>query len=286
MLRDYVKLNRTFACREPYSTRTKSQGLRLCLPRDECTWHRLDCLRFRYHPCFRLPTDFPLPQDGGVQVWSVDNNAVLATSKTGVAFAEIYPQGHDVPKAWIEYTDPSGQREPTTCVQLIEADLRSRLPDNLRGTKKLTVKVFSAGGGELTIDDFSTLTSKSNIVKLPNGRPGFRANKLGFSQMESSEPQQLFIDSSFNQKKLMLAMKVYHGFAVDGIEFIYEDSTTQLFGKRGGSPGGSEFTFDTRKSEMLLGFYVRAGLWIDGIQILTNLGRKSEIFGNANGGSG
>ena len=104
--------------------------------------------------------------------------------------------------------------------------------------------------------------------------------------MESSEPQQLFIDSSFNQKKLMLAMKVYHGFAVDGIEFIYEDSTTQLFGKRGGSPGGSEFTFDTRKSEMLLGFYVRAGLWIDGIQILTTLGRKSEIFGNANGGSG
>jgi len=26
------------------------------------------------------------------------------------------------------------------------------------------------------------------------------------------------------------------GFALDGIEFIYEDATSQLFGKRGGSP--------------------------------------------------
>jgi hypothetical protein len=35
-----------------------------------------------------------------------------------------------------------------------------------------------------------------------------------------------------------------------------------------------------------LGFMLRAGLWIDGIQILTSLGRKSEWFGNPTGGSG
>lgn len=57
MLRDYVRLNRTFLCREPYSTRTKQQGQRLCMPSDECGWHRLDTLRFRHHPCFQLPTD-------------------------------------------------------------------------------------------------------------------------------------------------------------------------------------------------------------------------------------
>lgn len=43
---------------------------------------------------------------------------------------------------------------------------------------------------------------------------------------------------------------------------------------------------DTRRGEILLGFYVRAGLWIDGIEILTSLGRKSGVYGNANGGSG
>lgn len=43
---------------------------------------------------------------------------------------------------------------------------------------------------------------------------------------------------------------------------------------------------DTRRGEILLGFYVRAGLWIDGIEILTSLGRKSGVYGNAHGGSG
>jgi hypothetical protein len=46
------------------------------------------------------------------------------------------------------------------------------------------------------------------------------------------------------------------------------------------------FPSDTRRGEILLGFYVRAGAWIDGIEILTSLGRKSGIFGNARGGSG
>lgn len=43
---------------------------------------------------------------------------------------------------------------------------------------------------------------------------------------------------------------------------------------------------DTRRGEILLGFYLRAGLWIDGIEILTSLGRRSGVYGNARGGSG
>ena len=41
---------------------------------------------------------------------------------------------------------------------------------------------------------------------------------------------------------------------------------------------------DVRKGESIAGFYVRAGFWIDGIQILTSLGRRSEMFGNSHGG--
>ena len=73
---------------------------------------------------------------------------------------------------------------------------------------------------------------------------------------------------------------------MDGLEFMYEDGTSELFGKRGGRPGGSEFVLDTRRGEMLMGFYVRAGFWIDGLQILTTTGRKSEIFGKGSGGEG
>ena len=48
----------------------------------------------------------------------------------------------------------------------------------------------------------------------------------------------------------------------------------------------TDIAVDTRKGESLLGFYLRAGYWIDGIQILTSLGRRSMIFGNPLGGSG
>ncbi|KAK3070825.1 hypothetical protein LTS18_015004, partial [Coniosporium uncinatum] len=78
----------------------------------------------------------------------------------------------------------------------------------------------------------------------------------------------------------------FHGFAVDGIEFLYEDSTSQMFGKKGGDGKGSLFELDTRRGEAVMGFYLRDGVWIDGIQILTSTGRRSEVYGNPTGGSG
>lgn len=287
MLRDYVRLNRTFTCREPYSTRTKSPGQRLCLQKDECTWHRLDCLRFRFHPCFRLPTDQPLNADGSVQVWTVDNGGVLVTAATGVAFIELYAEGDDVCHSHIEYLDPNnGSNGSPRQISLVESELRDRLPQDKR-SKQLKLEIYSVGQGKHVVENFSQLAStKNSRVRLPDGRWGFRGSKLGFSQMEGSEAQELIIDSCYIQTKLLTAIRVYHGFAVDGVEFIYEDTTTQLFGKRSGKEGGTEFALDTRRGETLMGFYLRAGLWIDGLQILTSLGRRSEIFGNPIGGSG
>jgi hypothetical protein len=284
MLRDYVRLNRTFTCREPYSTRTRSPGPRLVLEKDECTWHRLDCLRFRFHPCFRLPSDVTPSTDGSVQVWTVDNGGVLATAATGIAWVELYTEGDDLCHNYIEYFDPTGSKPPPNHVSLIENDLRDRLPKDRRN-KKLQLEIFSAGQGKHVIQDFSQLANAKNCrVRLPDGRWGFRGSKLGFSQMDGSKPEELIIESSYIQTKLLKTIRVWHGFAVDGIELIYEDSESQMFGKRGGKP--SDFSLDTRRGELLMGFYLRAGLWIDGIQILTSMGRKSEIFGNRTGGSG
>ncbi|KAF2100021.1 hypothetical protein NA57DRAFT_75524 [Rhizodiscina lignyota] len=286
MLRDYVRLNRTFLTREPYSTRTKQPGQRLVLRGDECGWHRLDCLRFRYHPCFRLPTDPPVIADESVQVWTVENGTVLATAPTGIAFIEIYGEGDDVCRAWNEYIDGVGNgggNGPPKQLMLIESELRSKLPAD-KQKKTMKIEIHSAGQGKRTIDDFASLTGKNAMVKLPNGRMGYRGAKLGFSQMDGTKHQELVLDSATKQSKLLLSIRVFAGYAVDGIEFIYEDRSTQLFGNRGGSP--TDFALDTRKGETLLGFYLRAGLWIDGLQVWTSTGRKSQIFGNATGGSG
>lgn len=285
MLRDYVTFNRTFSCREPYSTRTRSPGQRLVLPSDECKWHRLDVLRFRFHPCFRIPIDSPnMSDDGSVQVWTVDSGqgGVIATSKSGIAWIELYPEGDDVCHTWREY--PEAENQYPRQIPLDETALRALLPKE-KQKSKLKIEVFSAGGNSHVIEDFSQLANqKLARVKLPDGRWGYRSSKLGYSQMEGSEPQEVILESAFIQTKLLLCVRVHHGNAVDGLEFIYEDSTSQLFGKRGGSP--TDFPLDTRKGELLLGFNLRTGLWIDGIQVLTSLGRKSEWFGNRHGGGG
>ncbi|ESZ90655.1 hypothetical protein SBOR_8955 [Sclerotinia borealis F-4128] len=282
MLRDYVKLNRSFTTREPYSTRTKSKG-GLVLPRDECTWHRLDILRFRSHPSFALPTDPPRVSDESIQVWPVDNASVIITAASGVGWLEIFTEGDDLCRNWQEFGDGNGNGPIQRQITLTEQDLRSQLPEDRRKSRlKLSVKSF--GGGSHEVEDFAQLISKASKLKLKNGHMGFRSSKLGASQMDGTQPQEVIFDSTIHQTKLMTQVKVWAGFALDGIEFLYEDATSQLFGKRGGS--SADFSLDTRRGEYITGFYVRSGLWLDGIAIMTSLGRKSQVFGNPVGGSG
>ncbi|KAK6194246.1 hypothetical protein LQW54_011631 [Pestalotiopsis sp. IQ-011] len=286
MLRDYVRLNRTFVAREAYSTRTKSKG-GLVLQPDECTWHRLDCLRFRSHPCFRAPNDPVLNLDDSVTAWPVDDGKVLISAATGVAYCELYPEGDDVCHTWIEYPAENGgvQRNLT----LTEKELRERLPENKRD-KKLKVSFKSYSGGSLDIDDFHVLCSKASALKLsfgigPLAKMAFRGSKLGMSQMEGSEPQEFIFSSAKESNRVLSKIVFYHGYALDGMEFFYDNDSSQLFGKRGGKPGGDTFEMNVRRGEYITGFVVRAGLWIDAIQVLTSTGRKSPMYGNAHGGS-
>jgi len=188
----------------------------------------------------------PLNSDDSVQVWAVDNGKVLITAATGVAFIEIFAEGDDVCHSHIEYVnvDGNGSSGPPRQVVLTEMDLRERVPEDRRN-KKLKLEIHSVGQGKNIVEDFGQLTSKSLMLKLPNGQIGFRSSKLGFSQMDGSRPEEVMLKSTLGQTKLLTCIRVHHGFALDGIEFLYEDSTSQLFGKRGGQPGGSEFRFGT-----------------------------------------
>ncbi|KAL5333105.1 putative peptidase family-domain-containing protein [Aspergillus crustosus] len=285
MLRDYVRLNRSFVTREPFSTRTKTQGLHPCLPQDECTWHRLDVLRFRFHPCFRLPNDPSMSSDDSVQVWPVENGKILLTATTGIAFIELYAEGDQVCRHFMEYinTESTSNGLPKQ-VTVTESELRQRVFGSDKEKKKqIKMSIFSGALGPFTVDSISSLKSKNSQVKFPKGL-GYRGCKLGISQLPETQSEQLLLDCAFQYTKLLTSIRIYHDAKVHGLEFCYEDATTQLFGKRVGKP--DDFVLDTRRGEILLGFYVRAGHWIDGIEILTSLGRKSGVFGNSTGGSG
>ncbi|KAI4144029.1 MAG: hypothetical protein LQ340_006799 [Diploschistes diacapsis] len=278
MLQDYGVFNRSFLTREPYSTKTRQPGLQPCLPEQECAWHRLDALRFRSHPCFKLITDTPVNGEDGVSVWAIDQGRLIVTAKSGISFIELRPEGESFCDTWIEYSEsPEGYPRQ---VLLTENDLRSRLPPGLK-SRKLTLDIFSHGCGKYVVQDIGKAVVK---VKMPKGMTGFMGSKYGDSSQPNTEHQNLFFPHAFDSKKLLVAMKIHHGFALDGLEFVYEDGSSCIFGKRGGEE--STFKLNTRSGELLSGFFVRAGTWVDGIEILTTLGRRSGFFGNATGGSG
>ncbi|KAH0609572.1 uncharacterized protein H6S33_013058 [Morchella sextelata] len=229
--RELDRINRTFTTKEPYSFKTKSAGIRICLPQEECNWSRVDCLRLRHHPCFRLPTD---PKS-----------------------TQTIPIGH----IW------SSQQK-------------------LNGKYNYS-KIYSAGQGQTIIDDFSA--TKGAKVQLPNGYGvAYKSSSLGLSDTDGSKPQEVYLHT-LTPGRILTSIRVFHSTALDGLEFVYEDSSSQLFGHRGDKNDRkteiSDFSLDTRKGESLLGFSVRAGSWVDGIEILTSLGRRSPLFGNPHGGT-
>lgn len=245
MARDYVTLNRTFLAREAYSTRTRSKGGPVS-QQDECCWHRLDCLRLRSHPCFRLPNDPVLNADDSIQGWPMDGSLTV-TAATGVAYVEIFGEGDDVCHSWTEYPAENGVVQ--RMVSLSEQDLRNRLPEGKR-KGRLRISVKSHGGGTLEVDDFGKLCSKEACLKLPSAVPGlpknaFRGKKLGLSQMEGSEAHEFIFTSALRQDRVLSRIIFYHGLAVDGLEFVYDDDSRQLFGKRGGKEGGDSFDIGT-----------------------------------------
>lgn len=246
MLRDYVSLNRSFITREAYSTRTGNKG-GLVLQNDECNWHKLDCLRFRIHPCFKLPNDPVVHRDASVNVWPVENGVFL-WAPSGVAYAEIFVEGDEGCKAWIEFGDGNGRGNIQKQYFLTEQEIRDRLPEPLR-KKNVRLSVKSFGNGNADASEISA--SKGSTVKIGGGgvlsgmsnKLGYKGNKFGLSQMEGSEKSEIIFDSLLQHHKVMTSVVVYHGAFLDGIEFEYEDATSQLIGKKNGT--GSRFHLGT-----------------------------------------
>jgi hypothetical protein len=219
--------------------------------------------------------DQPTSLDDGIQFYPIGNGKILLSAQTGISFIEIFTEGEELCKTWLEYinTEPRSASMPRQVI-LTEADLRAKVPEDKK-KKRLKLEVFSGSSRSLTIPDVAEVLSKSYIINLPpkrqapkkdegltmntyekaiglgrsfETRQGFKSKKLGFSQMPGSQPQEIIFDSTNLQTKLMTSIKVYSGNCLDGIEFCYEDGHSQLFGKRGGKPGGDEFFFGKHAS--------------------------------------
>lgn len=72
---------------------------------------------------------------------------------------------------------------------------------------------------------------------------------------------------------------ISHARALYSIEFQYADNTSLVFGTPHPRTKGTDIPIDADGGEMVNGFVVRAGEWIDAIKVVTNK-KQSAWLGN------
>lgn len=247
MLRDYTVLNRSFLTKEAYSVRTNSYGAKPpILPREECTWHRLDLLRFLYHPSFTLPQDYYDPsfmRPGRIgnfaaakpTVYPLGHESCSIDCETGIYCIEVYCG--DFAKAHIEYLPKSlGGEGPQKQIVLSLNDLRTRIPSNELGNHgdNFTVKILPVNASEIEINEFPSVVRAEPIAMdrygFPRGTSGIKSPVLGDSN-RGSDVGIIPFDSS-----QVSAIRVYHGAALDGIRVYMKSGPSATDSS---TPGGS-----------------------------------------------
>lgn len=333
MLRDYTRLNRSFLTKEAFSTRTNSYGAQSPIfPKDECTWHRLDLLRFLYHPAFQRELDFTDPtfhrpsKNGSFDIGRpnftpMGNNIARFTSSTGIYLLEVVTE--DLARGYIEYLPKSLQGTgPQHEVIVSLEDLLNLLPQNHREKHghEFNIRVLACNSPDLFIESFP---SKLKLETISMERFGFPPNtKAVKSSLVGGVNRGNEIDLVPFDVRDIVAVRVYHGMALDGLRFFMKDKKTPTTREQPKIPprtymnnlkhsfqnklkidnNNSSSQIDNLTSvlfgkqtkdytdcllepgEIITGFNLRCGGWVDAIQITTNYGRITDMFGKKDGG--
>ncbi|CCH59410.1 hypothetical protein TBLA_0B05840 [Henningerozyma blattae CBS 6284] len=326
MLRDYVTLNRSFMTKEAFSVRTNSYGAAPPIfPKEECTWNRLDLLRYIYKPSCTVPTDYYDPSfmkphrlsNYGVSaptVYPLGNNSARIVSKTGIyCLSVIYD---DLERGHMEWLPKSlGGEGPIRELIVNLKQLQDLLPADqvAKHGNDFSVRIMAVNSDDQNISNFPELLK---VKQISMDKYGLSKGVLGVKSPILGDPNRgEDIGIVPIRIKDVIAVRVYHGGALDGLRFYY--------GKDSGAQGGKAPSIPPRtymssvsdkmknfsisdkspsvlfgnqtnnysdvnleKGEIITGFNLRKGVWIDAIQILTSHGRITSMFGNATGGSG
>lgn len=321
MLRDYVKLNRSFLTKESYSERTKSNGaLSPIYPKEECSWHRLDLLRFLFHPSFTIPEDFYDPEllrPGQLANWKYEKSILLPLgrgvgvfqSQSGIYCIEIVCG--ELGKAFIEYLPKQyGGVGPKKEIAISLDDLRAKIPQSeiQKWGSKFNVRVHAINAPMAEFHEFPSILS-APLIDMDNygfasGTKGLKTALLG---ADNGGRDCAIVPIDIN---LCQVVRIYYGAALDGIRFYfidtkkppqvpprnYLDKVSNMLKFNGdnltsghsnlfGNETGNYKDFFLQQDEHISAFNVRSGCWIDAVQIVTNKGRMSEMLGNKSGGS-
>ncbi|CCK70454.1 putative metalloendopeptidase KNAG_0E01920 [Huiozyma naganishii CBS 8797] len=326
MLRDYTRLNRSFLTKEAYSTRTNSHGAPSPIfPKEECGWNRMDLLRYLFHPSFAKDTDyydhgFFRPSTNGnfkfsrPTFYALGNDMCRIYSQTGIYCIEVVAE--DLARGFIEYLPKSlGGTGLEKEVYISLDELRGLMPPDWQKKhgNDFKLRVLAANAPDLWIEN---LPESIRIKPISMAQYGFGSEVNGMkSELLGSSNRGTETGIVPVDVRKVIAVRVYHGAALDGIRFFMQNAGSPSSSKEPPVPPRtylakmkesiktSKHNSETSDSsvlfgvqtpdytdivlepnEIIAGFNVRYGAWVDAIQIITSHGRMTDVLGKTGGG--
>lgn len=324
MLRDYVRLNRSFMTRETMCLRTNMKMSEIPsngLWREKCSWNRLDLIRFLYHDSFSIPVDLQDPTFGKVYATlKVKNNSpnpnqrydtpngFCVKSPSGIYLIELITD--DLARCHIPfYPKTYGGNGPQHEFFFEYNKLYDFLRRNSDKDKEnFDLRILTLDGDMFIKDVKNSLSQAPEQVKSDFNLN--RGNLLGYKSTLLGKKNGKEIIIGFDVKTLY-KIRIYHGGALDGLQFYFKtnlsDSGSKVppvpvrnYLKKFNSKSlntsletklvliGNEkphFTdLDLEPNEHITKLHFRNGAWIDAIQVETTKGVRTPMLGNEKGG--
>ncbi len=265
MSRGYNNLNRTFVAKEPgYHGHIPPEA------EDGSHWHRLDIMRLRFHPAFRIPQDGPIGyiNPSSPSFIPLEGGQFQIVAPAGLSMIEMNVNG----KYRTHYEFLKDQPKSIT-LNLNDICSTCKCQPN----ENISLEAMCINQQQKSVDNLNEFLY-SHGVRLPgvNGTV-IKSDIFGSDSEGATKSTCIFLkDNTFKQPT---RITVHHGSFLDGFIIHWSDGTRDVVGKTGG--GRSEF--DIQKGETIQGIILRCGAWIDGLQFKLSSGRTSPWYGGQGG---
>lgn len=307
MARGYVEFNRAFMTREPGCSRNGVSKIGFFAPihaeNDDRHFHlhQAQAVRARWHPSCRLPTDPPLPHLASTDqgswivwnenepVWTSTAMGAILTSASGIGVIEVdYNDEHRKRYEWLYLTDKRPEECPPKQLVITPAQLSSLVGFDVMSPSSPSIKLnaLACNMRQAELSDY-----RKHGVARPLTIPGIDPSRLVTKSIPLGSPSNgdrqwslIFPherDDLSSVRPVLRSIAIYSGACFDGLNFIYSDGHKAVFGPCGGSP----HIVNLDSNESIAQIKVRAGAWIDAVEIVLSSGRTSGMRGNTTGGS-
>ncbi|CEP16567.1 hypothetical protein [Parasitella parasitica] len=267
MSRGYNNWNRTFVAKEP--------GFAPISPEQEAGshWHRLDIMRLRFHPAFRVPQDGPIGSRSPSKpsVVALEGGQFQVIAPAGISLLEMDVEGQY--RSHFEFL----QEQPRVVTFNIK-DICDRC--QCSANEKISLHAVCINQETKDIDDLNSFLNSHGGVYLPGvSGPVLKSDIFG-NESDQGMAKYTAIFYRNNRPRQLKCILVNHGAFLDGFTLIYDDGSQDQIG----TTGGGRTQFDVERGEHIQGLVVKSGAWIDGVQFKLSSGRLSPWFGGNGGG--